>query len=452
MTKTIVVVDKTGRGHSICAALVSTNPEARVHYVPGTGGVFENNILPAPDVTDADSIIAFCEEKRPDFVLVSHIDALIVGVADRLRAAGFAVFGASKEATQLESSKWFCKEICFERGIVTPAAVIVKERAELVMILADPSRRPFMVKADWLTLNGNGAISVREDDLAEDVLREVNLVLEQNPGAPFTFLVEDFLEGNDYSSHFFLNENSVVPLPSSQDFKNSHEEDRGVNCDGMGSLSPHPFENPLLNDRIRDSILEPMLEGLHARGVVYNGPIYLGLRLDANGVPHLLEINTRMGDSESQTIFPRVNEDLSLLIKRLAQGEAVNRPLSVRDETCMTITLASGPKRTLDDPLISKEQDWPYRNLGAGAIIRHFPKLQARGSTIYWANVEDGEDGNLQTRPGRVAHITAMGRTQLEAQRRIYASINSVCFSGKRWRTDIAVDGADGGKQSGNCK
>lgn len=259
MKNKVVVIDKTGRGHSICTALASAKTNATIYYVPGTSGVFEPNIIPVPGIciTDVNAIDSFCKEIQPDFIFVSHISALTAGVADQLRSSGFSVFGVSKSATKCESSKFFCKEICAEMGISTSVAKMVLNRKSLREILNDQSQRPFMIKADGLTLNGNGAIAVLSEDQTADVLHEVDLILAQNPQLPFSFLVEEFQEGTDYSVHYFVNRGSIVRLPSSQDFKKSHANDLGANCDGMGSISPHPLDNQYLNERIENLILIP---------------------------------------------------------------------------------------------------------------------------------------------------------------------------------------------------
>lgn len=440
MTQTVVVVDKTGRGHSICAALVANRDNLKVHYVPGTGGALGDRIVREADSDDPQAILACCESLKPDLVFVSHIEALTAGIADELRAKGLAVFGASKAATQLESSKWFCKEICAEQDVPTPAARMFETREALAAFLGDPANLPAMVKVDWLTRNGNGAIAVSETARPEEVLAQIDEVMEQNPGAPFKVLAEEFLHGIDYSAHYFVHESSVIELPSSQDFKKSHDGDAGANCDGMGSLSPHSLDAPWLNRQIRAKVLEPVLEGLKARGIAYSGPIYLGIRLDAEMRPHLLEINTRMGDSESQTIFPRVDEDLFDLLRRMVAGEALDRPLRVKHLTCVTITLSAGAKPALSDPFEPCEAtDWPFRNTGSGEVVRFFPGLLAREAMIFWAGVDEAKGGGMLSRAGRVAHISALGESLRQARDEVYASIQSVCFAGKRWRTDIGV-------------
>ncbi|MCA1244189.1 hypothetical protein LC092_17220 [Stappia stellulata] len=440
MTHTVVVVDKTGRGHSICAALVANSRTVKVHYLPGTGGILGERIARAPRIDDFRSVIAACEDLRPDLVFVSHIEALDDGIADELRQRGFRVFGASSKAARLESSKWFCKEVCRENGVPTPRARLFEDRAALGAFLSDPSNLPKMVKVDWLTRNGNGAIPVPAGTRPQDVLAQIDAVIAQNPGAPFKVLAEDYLPGVDYSAHYFVQGRSIVELPSAQDFKKSHDADGGANCDGMGSLSPHMMDSPALSQTIANSILKPVLKGLRARGISYSGPIYLGLRIDADGRPHLLEINTRLGDSESQTIFPRVDEDLFALLMRMTSGERVERRLKVKPRSCVTITLSAGAKSALKDQAeLDRETDWPFRDIGSGEIVRFFPALLADKAMVFWAGVEQSADSSLRTRAGRVAHISALGGSIREARDRVYASIQSVCFQGKRWRTDIGA-------------
>ena len=344
MLKNIAVIDKTGRGHAICDCLIANNPDLTVHYIPGTGGAFDQRIAVVPniDIEDGAAILDYCDQSKMDLIIVSHIDALKSGVCDTLRKGGLSVLGPSATAVQLETSKWFCKKICKTAGISTPQSQLFHDKAEFVSYLKTRGPSRVMIKADWLTKNGNGAFIAQGTDCRGVILDEIETIMKQNPDAPFRFLVETYQDGTDYSAHYMVNEGSVVDLPSSQDFKKSHENDAGHNCDGMGSLSPHPLDSTALRYRIRTSILEPMLAALQDEVGCFNGPIYLGLRVDENGQPHLIEVNARMGDSESEVIFPLISEDLAHLCKQLADGHTVDRPAKASSQCALVISLVTG--------------------------------------------------------------------------------------------------------------
>lgn len=146
-----------------------------------------------------------------------------------------------------------------------------------------------------------------------------------------------------------------------------------------------------------------------------------------------------MGDSESQVILPRIGRNIFFLLEQLAKGEVIHESLPIHGETCLTITLAAGEKRKLGDASIPNTTDWPYKNSGAGVEIRFFPRLMTKNTSVSWACVETSNEGKLLTRYGRVAHVTALAKTLRDARRHVYASIESVTFSGKRWRDDIGT-------------
>ncbi len=162
MTQNIAIIDKTGRGHSICQALISTNRAVTVHYIPGTAGIFDDRIIPVPKIAldDPEAIDKYCQKQGIELIAVMHIDALKADVSTALRSRGYVVFGPSSKAVQLETSKTFCKKICHAAGISTPFSRHVNSKEELLHHLPPNRAKHVMIKADWLTLNGNGAIRV----------------------------------------------------------------------------------------------------------------------------------------------------------------------------------------------------------------------------------------------------------------------------------------------------
>lgn len=435
MAHTIAVIDKTGRGHAICQTLITTNPDVIVHYIPGTAGVFDDRITTILhiSVADAAAIASHCNIHGIKLIVVAHIDALKADVADTLRDFGFTVFGPSAKAARLEMSKAFCKEICAEAGISSPVSVRVECRAKMVELLSSSRSRQLMVKADWLTFNGNGAIKVPPGEPTENVLSQLRALQVQNNNAPFSFLVEEYLDGVDYSAHYFLNATSVIELPSSLDYKMSHCGDCGTNCDGMGSISPHPLETKRLEERIRSEILDPLRLALKTRGIEFNGAIYLGLRVDANGKPHLIEVNARMGDSESEVILPRVKEDLSAVFTLIAEERSDNRRIETCSRTSLAISLVTGVEIGSKDPA----KCWPNTMNFLPQKIDFYPTKLNGSAQVFWANVIASSGGRLQTGVGRVAHISVLGNTVDHARREAYGSLGSVFFNGIRMRCDI---------------
>ena len=442
MLTKVAVVDKTGRGHSICVSLISNNTNIVVYYIPGSGGIFDRRIHVVPWIVidDGYQIADFCASNGVELVVVSHIDALKNGIADTLRQKGLSVLGPSAEVVRLESSKWFCKDVCRKAGVSTPQSKLFNDKASFVTFLRERNVKPLMVKADWLTKNGNGAFIANGGDSVATIIDEVDMIMSQNLGLPFRFLVEDYLPGTDFSAHYLLNEHSVLELPSALDFKKSHDGDQGVNCDGMGTITPHPLQSDQLNARIRIEILDPILTVLNREIGHYNGPIYLGLRIDDNGRPHLIEINARLGDSEAEAIFPLFSEDLVPIFKKLADEEHIDRAVAYRPDIGVVISLVSGTVHDAcdcagDDNLL----DWPNALSGSGQRVVFSPKDLFSTASLFWANIEGFEPNTLETRCGRIAHIAGFGISLETARRAAYGSLPVVTFAGRRFRTDIGA-------------
>ena len=440
MEKKIAVIDKTGRGHSICDAIIRTSANVKVYYIPGTGGKFSDKIeiVSHLDIKDAEGITSFCSDNNIDLAVVSHIDALTSNVSDVLRANGIRVVGTNSSSTLLESSKWFCKELCKTQGVNIPDAFLINNRKDMENHLKQSVDSEFMIKADWLTKNGNGAILKKRRDNVAETLESLDLILEQNEGKEYKFVIEEFIHGYDYSAQFLIKEGQAIMLPSSQDFKKSHDGNYGINCDGMGSISPHPKCNMEIRESIQSLILKPLLKSLKENSIQYNGPLYLGIRITDNNVPVLLEINTRLGDSESEVIFPRLNGNLYDFFSAFVDESEAEQKLSWTNDHCLAISLVSGTQ--IDPSYLGIKGDWPYTETGGSYQIKYNPENLILSSKIYWANTKVETSGELHTGIGRVAHIAALGCDLIDARSKVYGSLDAISFPNMRWRKDIGLN------------
>jgi len=434
--KRIAVIDKTGRGHSICDALIRTNRDIEVYYIPGTGGVFDSRIKTVQNIsiTDKIAIVEFCQQKNIELAIVSHIDALCFGVSDAIRAKGIPTLGVSADCTVLESSKWLCKRICALSGILTSSAKLIESKEEMEEHVQVSVGHTYMIKADWLTVHGNGAIRVKENDTVSHILKNIETIILQNPGHPFRFVIEEYVFGRDYSAHYIVNQGNCIDMPSCLDYKKSHDNDDGMNCDGMGSVSPHPLETNEIKEKIKREILYPLIEGLRCYGIEYDGPIYLGLRIAGEKI-YLLEVNTRFGDSESEAMFPLVNEDLCQAILSFI-GQTSQRAMQFSENISLVISIVVG------SPVVSsyKNNEWPFAEGNTGLPIQYTGEYIAESTRFYWANVNNTTSGKMITGYGRIAHIVCTGKSIKAVREKVYSSLPAIQFEGIRWRNDIGSD------------
>ncbi len=222
-------------------------------------------------------------------------------MADYLRAKGLLVIGCTKKNTLLEQDKLYCKRILTENKIPTARLLGEFNRIEELDNFLSNYNKRVVIKFNWLTINGDGAIILNENYDKKEVLENCKFIYESN-GDKFTFFAEEFIGGYDYSSHYLVNGEDYIVFPTALDYKKSDENNKGKNCDGMGTISPHINDDDVINEKIESIILKPLLKGLKAQNKSYTGFIFLGLRVSQNK-PYLLEINTRFGDSEAEVVY-----------------------------------------------------------------------------------------------------------------------------------------------------
>ncbi len=438
--KRVAIVDKTGRGHSICDAFIRNNPDIEIFYIPGTGGVFDSRITTVQGIliSDTAAIVDFCVLKSIGLAIVSHIEALRAGIADSIREKGIPTLGVSSQCTELESSKWLCKEICVFAGVPTAPAKRIETEKALLDYIRSNTGRCYMIKADWLTHHGNGAIKVNKNDGVNDVFKCIKRVISQNPDKPFKFVVEDFIEGQDFSAHYIVEKSRCITMPSCLDYKKSHDNDADSNCDGMGSISPHPIATPRIMHTIKETILKSLMKGLKHCGIDYGGPLYLGLRI-SNEKVCLLEVNTRFGDSESEAMFPRISENLYDIIMDFACGIHINKTIQHDSNVCLAISIVTSTARSVKKNQKIERDGWPFNTEVRRMPIRLITDYLSEKVTIYWGNASNNQSGTIMTGCGRVAHIVGIGKSLEVARERAYSSIPAIEFDGIRWRSDIGA-------------
>ncbi len=365
--------------------------------------------LAAIDPCDADAVIALAREEAIDLVVVGPEAPLVAGVADRLRDEGIATLGPSAAAAQLEGSKGFTKDLCARANIPTAGYERTASQAAALAAL-DRFGAPVVVKADGLAA-GKGVTVAMTREEAEEAIREAG-------DAPL--VIEEFLEGEEASLFAFVAGREVRFIASAQDHKRVGEGDTGPNTGGMGAYSPAPVLTDALRDRAMDEIVRPTAETLADEGTPFNGILYAGLMLTADG-PKLIEYNVRFGDPECQVVMPRIEGDFAEMCLAVAEGELADLEILLEDAHVMTVVVAAdgypGTPRT-------------------GGAISGIEEAEEDGAIVFQAGTAE-KDGELVASGGRVLAVTAAGGTLAEARDAAYAALGKIDYVDGFARRDI---------------
>ncbi len=366
-------------------------------------------------MTDHAAVIAFCAERKIDLVVVGPEAPLVDGLSDSLRAAGVPVFGPSQAAAQLEGSKGFTKDLCARAGIPTAGYVrthsLDEARAALARFAA-----PYVLKADGLAA-GKGVVIAATLAEAEETLAD--MFGGGFGGADAQVVIEEFMEGEEASFFALTDGTAIVPFGSAQDHKRVGDGDTGPNTGGMGAYSPAPVLTPALQARVMAEIIEPTVRTMRAEGNPYQGVLFAGLMLTADG-PKLIEYNARFGDPECQVLMMRLTSDLVPILLACAQGTLEGVAIALAEETALTVVMAA--------------KGYPGTPEKGGAIALN--DAEADGAKVFHAGTAL-KDGALVANGGRVLNVTATGASVTEAQARAYAAVDKVSFASGFCRRDI---------------
>jgi len=368
-------------------------------------------------VDDLDRIADAADMYGIDLTIVGPELPLAIGLADRLRAEGRAVFGPNAAAAQIEASKAFAKEVMSAAGVRTAHSQVFTQLEPALDFVAQQPE-PLVVKASGLAA-GKGAMVCASRAEAREAVRSM-LADGAFGEAGRTIVIEGFLEGEEISVMAVTNGKEVELLPVAQDHKRLLDGDAGPNTGGMGAYSPVSIAGPALLERIKRDILLPTLQELQRRRTPFSGVLYAGLMIDGSGIPWVIEFNCRLGDPEAQAILPLVSEGLTECLWRVARGESPVRMNLARGAAVTTVLASTG------------YPDHPRK----GAAIT-LPSAGPAGAMIFHAGTRTDSDGVLRVEGGRVLTTTGVAATFPEAQRISRETAASVQFDGKVFRRDI---------------
>ena len=404
--------------------LAASERVQHVFVAPGNGGTALDKRLTNIAITDPQALADFAVKEKVGLTVVGPEAPLSQGVVDIFRARGLRIFGPTKAAAQLESSKAFAKAFMERHGIPTAAYGTFTDAA-LAHAYVDKIGAPIVVKADGLAAGKGVVVAMSLAEAHEAIafmLDGSSLGVQHNAGGA-RVVIEEFLQGEEASFIVLCDGKNVLPLATSQDHKRIGDGDTGPNTGGMGAYSPAPVVTPNVHARAMHEIILPTIEGMAKDGIPFTGFLYAGLMIDAQGNPKTLEFNTRMGDPETQPILMRLKSDLVDVMLHATDGTLDQVELVWDRRVALGVVMAAG-----------NYPGTPRR----GDVITGLPADAAgtEDAVVFHAGTV-AQNGQTVTSGGRVLCVTALGETAKTAQQRAYEALKPIHFEGAQWRTDI---------------
>jgi phosphoribosylamine--glycine ligase len=416
----VLIVGGGGREHALAWRLRQESPTDRLLAAPGNRGIAEIAECVPVAAGDVRALMELARRERVDWTLVGPEAPLAGGIVDAFQAAGLPIFGPTRAAAMLETSKAFSKSVMAEAGVPTARAIACDDLAGAERAI-DEMGAPVVVKASGLAA-GKGVIVCQS---VPDARAAARAMLEQHAfgEAGATVLVEEFMQGEELSLFVLTDGERAVPLPAARDHKRLLDGDLGPNTGGMGAYCPVSLDDgESLVDDVLARIAQPTLDCMRARGTPFTGLMYIGLMLTADG-PKVVEFNCRFGDPETQAVLPALDpaQSLSELMSLIARGEGI--PAGARfDVTRFAVTTVLASAGYPEQPRTGDRIEMP---------------LPGRDVLVFQAGTRREPGGALVTSGGRVLAATGLGGTFDEAQERSLDFARAVTFEGKQFRTDI---------------
>jgi phosphoribosylamine--glycine ligase len=421
----VLVIGGGGREHALAWKIAQSNKVQKVFVAPGNGGTARDKRLDNIDITDVKALREFAQSHSVELTVVGPETPLAAGVVDEFRATGLRIFGPTKAAAQLESSKAFSKAFMKRHNIPTAEYETFTD-AQAAHDYVNAKGAPIVVKADGLAAGKGVVVAMTAAEAHEAIdfmLLDNKLGVSHNEGGA-RVVIEEFLQGEEASFIVMCDGKTVLPLATSQDHKRLLDADEGPNTGGMGAYSPAPVVTPEVHARAMREIILPTIKGMEKDGIPFTGFLYAGLMIDPQGQVKTLEFNCRMGDPETQPIMARLKTDLV--------------------DVLMAATATNAETR-FDD----FELEWDRRTAIGVVLAAHgYPMTPRKGDVITGLPQDTDDvvvfhagtqmaDGQVVTSGGRVLCVTALGGTLKLAQQQAYDTIKGIHFDGVQYRTDI---------------
>lgn len=413
----ILVVGSGGREHALAWKLTQSERIQSVFVAPGNGGTALNPHLINIPLSDPLALAEFAIQEQIGITVVGPEVPLAAGIVNIFRDKGLKIFGPTKEAAQLESSKDFAKAFMHKHAIPTAEYQTFSDLQAAHSYISQKGA-PIVIKADGLAA-GKGVVVAMTLDEAHAA---VDMMLSDNKlgDAGARVVIEEFLAGEEASFIVMVDGKNILPLATSQDHKRLLDDDQGPNTGGMGAYSPAPIVTPQLHARVMREIIQPTVQGMAKDGIVFTGFLYAGLMIDEHGNPKTLEFNCRMGDPETQPIMARLKTDLVTVMEHAVNGTLDTIELEWDRRTAMGVVMAAAGYP--DDPR-------------KGDVISGIPEETADCITFHAGTTLI--EKQLTTNGGRVLCVVGLGDTVKLAQKHAYEGVEKIRFQGAQYRRDI---------------
>ncbi len=408
----VLVIGGGGREHALAWKLAQGARVQTVYVAPGNAGTALDPNLRNVPLSDPAALADFAVAEKVALTVVGPEAPLAAGVVDVFRARGLRIFGPTRAAAQLESSKAFAKEFMQRHGIPTALYASFTDAAA-AHAHVDKHGAPIVVKADGLAA-GKGVVVAMTAD-------EAHAAIDTMLGVPGgRVVIEEFMDGEEASFIVLCDGQHVLPLATSQDHKRIFDGDRGPNTGGMGAYSPAPVVTPNVHAKVMQEIIHPTLAGMARDGHPFTGFLYAGLMIDAQGQPRTVEFNCRLGDPEAEVILMRLKSDLFEVLMHATDGTLHEAELQWDRRVALGVVMAAagypGTPRGGDPITVLPAASDDLQVFHAGSTLK---------------------DGQPVTSGGRVLCVTALGESVRLAQQRALDAVRTIHFDGAQWRNDI---------------
>jgi phosphoribosylamine---glycine ligase len=416
----VMIIGGGGREHALAWKVAQNKAVSRVYVAPGNAGTALNPDMVNVPITTVPELVEFAKNEQIALTIVGPEATLSQGVVDAFRQNDLKIFGPTKAAAQLESSKDFAKAFMMRHNIPTAAYATFTD-AKAAHDYVNQQGAPIVIKADGLAA-GKGVVVAMSLDEAHTA---IDAMLEDNKlgSAGARVVIEEFLTGEEASFIVMVDGKNVLALATSQDHKRLLDGDQGPNTGGMGAYSPAPVVTPTIHAKVMREIIKPTVEGMAADGIPYTGFLYAGLMISPNGDVKTLEFNCRMGDPETQPIMMRLKSDLVTLAEHAVKGTLDQVEAEWDRRTALGVVMAS-----------ANYPDTPR----TGDAITGLPSQREQNTEVQVFHAGTAlKDEQVLTSGGRVLCVTALGETVKFAQSSAYDMVKKIHFEGAQYRQDI---------------
>jgi phosphoribosylamine---glycine ligase len=421
----ILVIGSGGREHALAWRLAQGVKVQKVYVAPGNAGTQLEDGVENVDLAAIPDLIAFAQREDIHMSVVGPEAPLAAGIVDAFRTAGLRIFGPTKAAARLESSKDFAKRFMVRHNIPTAFFETFSDINAAKAYVEDYVSRhgaPIVIKADGLAAGKGVVVAMSKDE----AYAAIDMMLSDNKlgDAGARVVIEEFLAGEEASFIVMVDGKNILPLATSQDHKRLLDGDNGPNTGGMGAYSPAPVVTPQLHARVLREVIQPVVHGMEAEGIPYTGFLYAGLMIDLQGGIKVLEFNCRMGDPETQPIMLRLKSDFAVIVEHAISGTLNQVEVEWDRRTALGVVMAA-----------ANYPDTPRK----GDVITGLPAPQTQDpedAHVFHAGTAM-QDGHVVTSGGRVLCVTALGTMVKMAQKRAYEIADGIHFDGCQMRRDI---------------